>query len=422
MESFIKKFKQGDAVFRVLGVDNVNRIIDVLVGIRGDGCEIQKPTNAEGRNWKIVLDGKHTDIPNPDMEAATGEDPKPLDYLIRFVADVPRESQYGDFAAQTDFKWVQNASNEWLQATMVPVGYCYLTFTPSGGGTTTSARADGISTGFSLKAARKNAGTMYRLAHGNQYAAMMRQADGDSIQIDVENYAAGPAPILRQWNTDDNYISIPAANITSGSYAFLHYDTYLTPGKTLIQEPHEIKFATLNKYFFEDVVFHVTEILKAVIDDDLCGIVLGPILQVYQWHAMCRGYNNDGIPFAATPGSESDSHHGGWVALSALDGMADFSDLKQLLADTRALYNRVNDSPLDDVEQNIIDFQALKTRIDGLISDAEDYADDMAAWNSALDADLLTLQNAQADIGGLESTATNQEQRVAALKQALGIT
>ena len=170
MESFIKKFKDGDAVFRVLGVDNVNRIIDVLVNIRGDGCEIQKPTNADGRGWKILVDGKHSDMPTPDMEASVGEDPKPLDYLIRFVADVPRESQYGDWAAQTDFN-VAGASQEWLLDTMVPLGYCYLSFTTSGGSTTTSARADGLSTGFSLKAQRKAAGQMYRLAHGNQYAA-----------------------------------------------------------------------------------------------------------------------------------------------------------------------------------------------------------------------------------------------------------
>lgn len=421
METYIKKFKHGDAVFRVLNVDNINRIIDVLVGLRGDGCEIQKPINAEGRNWKILVDGVHSDMPNPDAATNPGEDPKPLDYLVRIVSNVPRESQYGDFAVQTDFKWVANASAEWLLATMVPLGYCYLTFTPSGGSTTSSARADGISSGFSIKAQRKDDGKMYRLIHGNQHAAMMREGDGDSIQIDVENYTNGPAYILRQWNTDNNYITILAANITSGSYAFLHYDTYLEPGKTLIQQPHEIKFATLNRYFFEDVVFHVTEILKGVIDDDLCGIVLSLILQVYQWHAMCRGYNNDGIPFAATPGDSGGNHHGGWVALSALEDMADFDDLKQLLADTRALYNRVNGSPLADVEQNIADFQALKTRIDGLISDAEDYADELAAWNSALDADLLTLQNAQADIGSLEGIATDEERRVAALKQALGI-
>ena len=419
MESFIRKFKPGDAVFRVLGVDNVNRIIDVLVGLRGDGCMIEKPTNAEGRNWKIVLDGQHTDIPNPDMEAATGEDPKPLDYLIRFVADVPRESQYGDWAAQTDFKWVQNASNEWLQETMVPLGYCYLTFTPTGASTTSSARADGISTGFSLKAQRKNAGVMYRLAHGNQYAAMMRQGDDNSIQIDVENYPAGPAPILRQWNTDNNYITIPLANLTSGAYAFLHYDTYLTPGKTLIEEPHEIKFATLNKYFFDDIVFHVTEIVKYVIEDDLCGIVLNLILRVYQWHAMCRNYNVNDIPYAATPGSEDGFNHGGWVCLDALEGLADFGDLKQLLADVQALYARVNAYPLSDVEQCITDFQALKTRIDGLIEDAEDYADELSAWSSSLDTDILSLQSSQSEIGDLEATATSQEQRVDALKRRL---
>lgn len=419
MDTYLRKFNHGDAVFRVLNVDNINRIIDILIGIRGEGCEIQKPTNADGRNWKIVVDGAHSDAPWPNVEDYKGEDPKPLDYLVRIVADVPRESQYGDFAAQTDFKWQANASAQWLLDTMLPLGYCYLTFTPTGGSTTTSARADGIASGFSLKAARKNDGKLYRLAHGNQHAAMMRDGDGNSIQIDVSKYANGPAYILREWNTDNNYISIPESAITN--YAFLHYDTYLEPGKTLIQQPHEIKFATFNRYFFEDVVFHVTEVLKTIIDDDLCGIVLDLILEVWRWHAMCKGYNNDGIPFAATPGDEG-SRHGGWVALSALPGMADFDDLKQLLADVQALYARMTGAPLGDVESNITAFQALKTRIDGLISDAQDYADELAAWDSQLDADLLTLQNVQSEVDGLESIATDEERRVDALKQALGRT
>jgi hypothetical protein len=418
MESFIKKFKDGDAVFRVLGVDNVNRIIDILVNIRGDGCEIQKPTNADGRNWKILVDGKHSDMPTPDMEAATGEDPKPLDYLIRFVADIPRESQYGDWAAQTDFN-VAGASQEWLLDTMVPLGYCYISFTTTGASTTTSARADGLSTGFSLKAQRKAAGQMYRLAHGNQYAAMIRQGDGNSVQFDMSNYPAGPAPILREWNTDNNYISIPDASVTSGSYAFLHYDTYLTPGKKLIEEPHEIKFATLNRYFFEQVVFNVTEIIKYVIEDELCGIVLSDILHVYQWHAMCRNYNNDGIPYAATPG-DSGTRHGGWIHLSDLPDLADCDDFAELLANVRALHARVTGSPLSDVEQNIADFRALNTRIDGLIEDAEDYADDLSACIGRMNTAVTSLRQSQADAQSLEGYASNLEDRVDALKRQLG--
>ena len=422
MDTYIQKYKHGDAIVRVLNVDNINRIIDVLVGLRGEGCQIEKPINAEGRNWKILYDLKHSDAPWPDGREDKGEDPKPLDYLVRIVADVPRESQYGDFAAQTDFNAVANASNEWLIATMLPLGYCYLTFTPSGGSTTTSARADGISSGFSLKAARKDGGELYRLAHGNQHAAMMREGDGNSIQIDIANYETGPAYILREWNTDNNYIAVSAQSITSGAYAFMHYDTYLTPGKKLVEEPHEIKFATLNKAFFDDIVLHVTEVLKDVIDQDLCGIVLSPILHVYMWHAMCRNYNNEGIPYAATPGDSDANNHGGWIHLDDIEGLADETDFAQLLQNVRALYQRVFNADSFKVEQNITEFTALNARIDSLIDEAEDYADDLAGWISRLNTALTNLHQLESDVSGLEGYASDLESRVEALKQALGRT
>ncbi len=420
MENYIQKYKHGDAVFKVLSVDNLNRIIDVLVGIKGDGCLIEKPTNAEGRNWKIIVDDRQSDTPKEGANADP-EEPKPLDYLIRFVGGNPRESQYGDWAAQTDFKVVQNASGEWLRDTLLPLGYCYLTFTQSGASTTTSARADNISTGFSIKAQRKKGAEdkLYRLLHGNQYAAMMRQGDNNSIQIDCKEYAQGPAYILREWNTDNNYITIPLANITSGAYAFLHYDTYLTPGKKLIEEPHEIKFATLNKAFFEDVVFFVSNIAKYVIDDELCGIVLGPILNVYQWHAMCRNYNREELPYAATPGTENFPDHGGWIHLDDIPGLGDFDDLQGLLAEVRAMYNRVFSSPVTDVETNIQAYQAITQRIDGIIDQIEAYGDELSAWNNDLDAALLTLQDAASELDGLEAYAADEEARVAALKRII---
>lgn len=420
MENYIQKYKHGDAVFRVLNVDNINRIIDVLVGIKGDGCLIEKPINAEGRNWKIIVDDKQSDTPKEGANADP-EEPKPLDYLIRFVGGNPRESQYGDWAAQTDYKVVQNASGEWLRDTMLPLGYCYLTFTPSGASTTISARQDNISSGFSIKAQRRQStsGKLFRLLHGNQNHAMMREGDDNSIQIDVKEYSQGPAYILREWNTDNNYISIPLASLTSGAYAFLHYDTYLTPGKKLIEEPHEIKFATLNKAFFEDVVFFVCNIAKYVLDDNLCYFVLDPVLDVYRWHQACRNHNREGIPYAMTPGSDRYGDHGGWIHLDDIPGLADFDDLQDLLADVRALYQTVFSSPVSDVETNIQAYQAITARIEGIIQQIEAYGDELTAWIADIDAALLSLNNTAAELDGLESIAASQEARVAALKRII---
>ena len=416
MINYINKYKHGDALFRVLSVDNINRIIDVLVNIKGDGCLIEKPTNAEGRNWKIIFDQKQSDTPKEGANADP-EEPKPLDYLIRFVGGNPRESQYGDWAAQTDFYAVQNASGEWLRDTMLPLGYCYLTFTKAAGGNAnTSKSADSLSTGFSLKAQRKSGDKLYRLAHGNQHAAMMMQGDDNSIQIDVKNYPNAPAYILRQWNTDDNYITIPKAAFGSNNngYDFLTYDTYLPSGQRRIDHPAEIKFAAMNKAFWDDVVFNVTNIAKLVIDDDLCFVVFRYILTwLGEYHARCKNNNNEGLPYAAIPGV----NHGGWIHLSDLEGLADFGDLQAMLAEVREWHNKINALDVSGLLQRA---ESLLDKIDEIDDDLSDYAERLNGWVDTLDGVITDLNQVSSELGRLESVADSQEQRVEALKQALG--
>ena len=67
---------------------------------------------------------------------------------------------------------------------------------------------------------------------------------------------------------------------------------------------------------------------------------------------------------------------------------------------------------------NISAYQALTARIEGLITQAESYADDLSAWNSTVSAAVTSLRNSQSEIGGLEDVATSQERRVDALKRA----
>ncbi len=416
MMKYIEKYKHGDAIFKVLNVDNVNRIIDVLVNIKGDGCLIEKPTNAEGRNWKIIFDGKQSDTPEEGGNADP-EEPKPLDYLIRFVGGNPRESQYGDFSAQTDFNVRQNASGEWLRDTLLPLGYCYLTFNKSQGDSNTSKRADGISTGFSLKAQRKNGDKLYRLAHGNQHAAMMMEGDGNSIQIDTENYTHAPAYILRQWNTDNNYITIPKAAFGSNNngYDFLTYDTYLPEGETRIQHPAEIKFASMNKAFFDDIVFAVTNIVKLVIDESLCDFLRRCIFTwLGEYHARCKNYNQDGLPYAAIPGEP----HGGWIHLDDLEGLADFDDFQQLLADVRALYDAVMAHPFD-VEAQLQNCDTLLARMQDIEAQLASFANALTQWGATIEAAIASLRQTEAELIRLESVATSQEQRVQALQNAI---
>ena len=58
-------FKRGDPLRKVANHTQANRIANVLLDIKGVGCRIEKPTNADGRGWKVIVDGS-SDEPFPD--------------------------------------------------------------------------------------------------------------------------------------------------------------------------------------------------------------------------------------------------------------------------------------------------------------------------------------------------------------------
>lgn len=59
--NWLKTFSPEAPLRRVCNVVQMNRIANVLNNIEGVNCRIDKPTHAEGRNWKIIVDGT-TDI------------------------------------------------------------------------------------------------------------------------------------------------------------------------------------------------------------------------------------------------------------------------------------------------------------------------------------------------------------------------
>jgi len=64
IRNFLKRFTAGQPVAAVCSVSNLNRIANILEDIQGVGCRIEKPTNAEGHGWQIVIDGT-SDITPP---------------------------------------------------------------------------------------------------------------------------------------------------------------------------------------------------------------------------------------------------------------------------------------------------------------------------------------------------------------------
>lgn len=53
---YISLYKSGDPVRAVGNVQDHNRVANILNDIEGIGCHVEKPTNGEGRGWKIVVD------------------------------------------------------------------------------------------------------------------------------------------------------------------------------------------------------------------------------------------------------------------------------------------------------------------------------------------------------------------------------
>ena len=58
-------FRRGDPLRHVSNHVQANRIANVLLDLQGIGCRVEKPTHAEGRGWRIIVDGS-TDQPFPD--------------------------------------------------------------------------------------------------------------------------------------------------------------------------------------------------------------------------------------------------------------------------------------------------------------------------------------------------------------------
>lgn len=89
--NWLQRFKGGDPVRKTAGATHQNRISNILNDVRGIGCRVVKPTNAEGRNWKIIVDG------SSDEELPEG-------YVNPFASSLPRWDQVLDAATGTDMQ------------------------------------------------------------------------------------------------------------------------------------------------------------------------------------------------------------------------------------------------------------------------------------------------------------------------------
>ncbi|MBP5545171.1 MAG: hypothetical protein ILM98_13935 [Kiritimatiellae bacterium] len=84
---FFKRFRKGDSLHKAVTKDNLDKLFNILEDIQGVNCRIEKPTDAEGKGWRIVIDGSSDELPPGDtttpweMEADHWGAAKPLTEL-----------------------------------------------------------------------------------------------------------------------------------------------------------------------------------------------------------------------------------------------------------------------------------------------------------------------------------------------------
>jgi hypothetical protein len=69
--NFFKRFRHGRPVREYCDAKHFNRVSNVLEDISGIGCRVQKPLNAEGLGWRIIVDGTSDHELPPDFGQAT---------------------------------------------------------------------------------------------------------------------------------------------------------------------------------------------------------------------------------------------------------------------------------------------------------------------------------------------------------------
>ena len=62
ISGFLRKMKKGEPLNQEATCQLLNRIYNILEGLAGEGCSVEKPLDRDGLGWKIVVDGCHSDL------------------------------------------------------------------------------------------------------------------------------------------------------------------------------------------------------------------------------------------------------------------------------------------------------------------------------------------------------------------------
>lgn len=91
MGAWFKEYKPGDPVRLVANVEETNRVHRILDDLQGIGCRIVKPRGANGKGWRIIVDGTSDLDPIPDSDVGKDTDQVPVKpYDLQNAIGVPR--------------------------------------------------------------------------------------------------------------------------------------------------------------------------------------------------------------------------------------------------------------------------------------------------------------------------------------------
>lgn len=62
VRGFLRKMKKGEPLNVEATTQLLNRIFNILEGLAGEGCTVEKPLDREGLGWRVVVDGVHSDL------------------------------------------------------------------------------------------------------------------------------------------------------------------------------------------------------------------------------------------------------------------------------------------------------------------------------------------------------------------------
>ena len=75
VRGFLRKLKKGEPLNTEATSLLLNRIYNILEGLAGEGCRVEKPLDAKGLGWRIIVDGCYSDL------EPMGRVPMPFEFI-----------------------------------------------------------------------------------------------------------------------------------------------------------------------------------------------------------------------------------------------------------------------------------------------------------------------------------------------------